>query len=499
MLRAGLWLTTAFIAGAVVMTLEMVAFRLYAPYFGYSIYVWGTMISFVMLAMAAGYALGGRLADRRETDGSLYGLVLFAGVYQLVLLFAAYPLLGALSGLGDFAGPALATVVIFGPSVIALSAVGPYLIRLLARAGHVGMTAGRVYALSTVGSVGGILLASFVAVPRLGSLATLQIACGATVVLSVVGLVRHRRASAMALLLLAGVALAPAPPWSEGALWAKESPYNLVRVFRKHGALLLTLNEEHGLQSMALPVGDGWTNWYWDDLALGPLLVPADRALVLGMGGGSSIKALRQADPNLAIDAVEIDPEVIHAAVTFFALDPDPERLRIHLADARSWLMETDTDTRYDVVQFDLYQGGAYIPFYLMTVEFFRLLRSRMSDRAVLIMNLFDPGSDRELLSATAATLGEVFPSLAVYSRGNVNHTILATTESLSLDDIRQRLRAPNAPRATARLAQRVANGLRRLTPARDAPVFTDDLAPIEPITRKMVGEYEARRDQVEQ
>jgi hypothetical protein len=121
-----------------------------------------------------------------------------------------------------------------------------------------------------------------------------------------------------------------------------------------------------------------------------------------------------------------------------------------------------------------------------------------MSDRAVLIMNLFDPGSDRELLSATAATLGEVFPALAVYSRGNANHTILATTESLSLEDIQRRLRASNAPSAATRRAERIANGLRRLTPAHDAPVFTDDLAPIEPITRKMVGEYEARRDQME-
>src|SRR5882724_800758 len=62
------WLVTAMLAGAVMMSLELVAFRLYAPYFGYSIYVWGTMISVVMAALAVGYPLGGRLADRLRED-----------------------------------------------------------------------------------------------------------------------------------------------------------------------------------------------------------------------------------------------------------------------------------------------------------------------------------------------------------------------------------------------------------------------------------------------
>src|SRR5262249_60650278 len=62
--RRTVWLLTPLLTSAVGMSLEVVAFRLYAPYFGYSIFVWGGMIAGVMAAMAAGYYAGGWLADR---------------------------------------------------------------------------------------------------------------------------------------------------------------------------------------------------------------------------------------------------------------------------------------------------------------------------------------------------------------------------------------------------------------------------------------------------
>ncbi len=150
-----MWLLTAAIAGAVVMALEVVGFRLYAPYFGYSIYVWGSMISVVMLALAVGYGLGGRLADRSPTSAPLYGAILAGGFYQLAIVFTARPLLAAVSGWGDFAGTAVATLVIFAPPMAVLAGAGPFVVCLLARKGRVGSTAGKVYAVSTGGSMAG--------------------------------------------------------------------------------------------------------------------------------------------------------------------------------------------------------------------------------------------------------------------------------------------------------------------------------------------------------
>src|SRR5208282_3559489 len=85
--KAFLWIGTAAVTGAVVMAMELTAFRLYAPFFGNSIYVWGSMISVVLLALSAGYSLGGWIADTWPADTVLYFIVLGSGVYQLLIVF----------------------------------------------------------------------------------------------------------------------------------------------------------------------------------------------------------------------------------------------------------------------------------------------------------------------------------------------------------------------------------------------------------------------------
>src|SRR5271168_40716 len=141
--KAFLWIGTATLTGAVVMAMELTAFRLYAPYFGNSIYVWGSMISVVMLALSAGYSLGGWIADRKPTDAVLFVIIFGSGVYQLVIVFVQRAVLLKLWQMGDFAGPALATVIIFVPPMTALAMTSPFVIRLLARTGHVGIAVGR--------------------------------------------------------------------------------------------------------------------------------------------------------------------------------------------------------------------------------------------------------------------------------------------------------------------------------------------------------------------
>jgi spermidine synthase len=142
---------------------------------------------------------------------------------------------------------------------------------------------------------------------------------------------------------------------------------------------MLQLNHPSSVHTVREGDG-GWTGFYYDDFALGPRLVPAKRALVLGMGAGESIRSMRVTAPAIEIDAVEIDPRVVEAASLWFDLDvaSDP-RLRVHVMDARRFLAR-DQGT-YDLVQLDVYQGGPYVPFHLVTEEAFRLARARMSGR----------------------------------------------------------------------------------------------------------------------
>jgi predicted membrane-bound spermidine synthase len=480
--RVVFWLGTATLTGAVIMGLELVSFRLYAPYLGYSIYVWGSMISVVMAALSAGYALGGWMADRSESDLPLYATVLASGLYQLIVVFGALALLRRLEGWGEFTGTVIATLLIFAPPMTALAITSPFVIRLLARAGRVGVTAGRVYALSTVGSIAGVLATTFLLIPRFGTRMTLIVLSTASVVLGAAGLAAFKRIALVGLLPLTIFALVPAPGLPVYEIWRAESAYNSVRVIRWGGYLWLALNQlrySHTTRKeRAL-----WAGSYQDDYALGPLLVRGRRLLVLGMGAGASIIVTRAVAEDIQVDAVEIDPKVVEAAGLFFGIRPDPQWLRIHVADARPWLAQ-DSRT-YDLVHVDLYHGGPYIPFYLATEEFFRLVRARLAEDGLLMMNVYDRGKKRELLSATVATLQRVFATVAVLSRDDGNHILFASPQKRTVDSLRAALAGAGSDEKVGELARRAASRIAEIRSPEGAPVFTDDHAPIEELIRK--------------
>ena len=258
-----------------------------------------------------------------------------------------------------------------------------------------------------------------------------------------------------------------------------------MRVVRNGPLLLLKLNGGMGVHTIR-DLASVWTGHYYDDFALGPLLAPAKRLLVLGLGGGGSIAATRVAAPEIAVDAVEIDPKVVEAATRFFGLNPRDKRLRIHVADARSWLAENRG--RYDIVHVDLYQGGPYIPFYLVTAEFFAAVREHMSRGGLLMMNLFDDGPSRELLTSTVATLQRVFPSVAVLSPGHGNRMLLAFAKATPESAIRARLLAFAGNEAVERLAKRAGKQIAEIAVPPGTIVFTDDFAPVEEMTRRMLN-----------
>ncbi len=466
------------------MALELVAFRLYAPYFGYSIYVWGSMISVVMLALALGYALGGWVADRSHNDISLYCMLLGSALYQLCILFTVHSMLPAFARMGDFAGTALASLIVFAPPMTATATACPFLIRLLAHSGRIGSVAGKIYALSTIGGIAGVLSTSFFLVPRLGTQMTLEMICLLSAMIAAAGLALHLRVALIALGFIgAALVLVPPPSWPGNTLWAVNSPYNLVRVVRNGNWLLLKLNDEGGVHTI-LDERTGWTGHYYDDFALGPILVPAKRLLVLGLGGGGSIGYTRMTAPEIDVDAVEIDPTVVEAATRFFGLNVENGKLHIYVADARPWL--AGNQSAYDLVHVDLYQGGPYIPFYLVTVEFFKSVRAHISPHGLLMMNLFDVSATQELLMSTVTTLERVFPSVAVLSVGHGNHMLLAFSKETSKASVRAQLESFVGNQAVERLARRAEAQITDFEVPGDTVEFTDDFAPVEEITRRM-------------
>src|SRR5262245_62594487 len=163
-------------AGIGALATEITASRLLAPYFGSSTIVWANLIGIVLAALALGYWLGGRLADRRPEPHLLGTIVLAAGVFVAVIPFAAKPFLDfTVEGLdtasaGAVVGSFLAVLLLCAPPVVLLGMVSPFAIRLaVSSIATAGQVAGRLYALSTAGSLLGTFLPALVLIPAIGT------------------------------------------------------------------------------------------------------------------------------------------------------------------------------------------------------------------------------------------------------------------------------------------------------------------------------------------
>ena len=166
----------AFTSGAVVMAVEILGSRVLAPFFGNSIFVWGSLISVFMLGLAAGYYLGGVLAERGASFAGLALLLLAPALLVSLYPFTAWPLCDWLFDLdlGERLGPLVASLVLFTLPTIFQGAISPYLVQLMVKdLGRVGRGAGNLYAVSTMGSILGTLGTSFFLILWLGTKASL--------------------------------------------------------------------------------------------------------------------------------------------------------------------------------------------------------------------------------------------------------------------------------------------------------------------------------------
>jgi spermidine synthase len=478
--NAAWFYVTCFLTGGVILVLEVLGFRLFAPYFGTSVYVTGTLVGIVLAALSLGYLLGGALADRLPQERVMHSAILAAAVYLALVLIVYRGLLAGLQTWGLVAGTLAAAVVILGAPMLALSIVSPYLIRLAAIHERIGTVAGRIFAVSTLGSIAGSFLATFVLVPRLGSHATLIGCVAVLLLLGAGGLWRSaRRASpALAALLLLVPSYAPV---EKDVVLRTESAYNTIEIRDQNGLRVMTLNRPIWRQSyLAHPEGR-LPGTYREYFALAPFLAEVRDVLILGASAGASLTELRHWF-GVSIDAVDIDPEVLRLAREYFGVKED-ERTRLIAADARPFL--ATATKRWDFIEIDLFHGGPEMPFYVATREFFTLVSARLAPHGVVMMNVLgnlEPGRD-ELVRAVGRTMAAVFPR--VYAMPfNGNTLLVAMADEIDLPELRGRLAGVPAPFRP--LAETVYYRLQLIPP--DGPPLTDDRAPVEQMTHRLLA-----------
>ena len=466
-----LLLPLAFTCGFAIMALELLGFRLLAPYFGSCIYVWGSLIGIVMVALSGGYYIGGRISDKKPDRDLLFGLVLIADVMIFVFAVTNKPILQFCTKFGMIYGSLIATTILFGLPMLLLSMVSPYVIKLLTEKDREGSIAGKVYAVSTGGSILGTFFASFFSIPTFGTRMTFFALAIILLIISVLGL-SFKRKSYIVLLLLVLFIFAPGGVEDPKVVYATESVYNSIKVTGiKNEAMLLSLNnvpESIYFKNRIL------TGYYYDYFSLAPILVDAEEKdiLILGLGGGTSVIQHFDFFGDVTIDAVEIDPKVIDVAREYFHLEDDP-RLNIYICDARPFL--SNTDMKYDIIDVDLYTGAKYPPFYTVTQDFFELTYEHLNEGGVLMMNAYHSEAKSALAESIINTIKSVYPYVYTINLAR-NTMIIATKQEIN---ITEKLQNNNITQLEPVTKEALAK-IKEFEYKEDVKVLTDDHAPVE-------------------
>ncbi len=486
-----------FVVGTGSLGAEIAAVRLLSPYFGASTIVWANTIGVVLVALSVGYWLGGRLADRHPNMRALCLLTLAAASLLAVVPFAADPLLDvavdALDSIsaGAFVGSLIGVLGLVAVPVLLLGMVSPWAIRLAVQTvEEAGEVAGRLYALSTAGSLAGTLLSALLFIPAVGTRRTFLIFAFAIAVVAVSGLRPLGRwalaPAAIALLAALPVGTLKAQTDEGRVIYETDTEYQYARVIeRDDGSRALELNEGQAQHSIYDP-DTVLTDDVWDGHLVLPftaLAKPPQRVAILGNAAGTTSRAYEEFFPSTRVDGVEIDSELSDIGRRYFEMD-NP-RLRLFHEDARPFLRRTDE--RYDVISVDAYRQP-YIPFYLATREFFELCRDRLAPGGVLIVNAGHPEGQDDLEKVLTATMAEVFPSVLRDPIEDTNTLIVAARRPLSARRLRRAVPTlPNGLRPTANQA-----ALRLSAPLGGGDVYTDDRAPVEWLIDKSIVDYAA-------
>jgi spermidine synthase len=474
-----------FVVGAASLGSEIAAARLLAPYFGDSTIIWANTIGVVLVALSVGYWIGGRVADVHATPGGLHRLVLVAAVLLAIVPFLAGPFLDlavdALDSVeaGAFTGSLLAVLVLVAVPVLVLGMVSPYAIRLALRdIDDAGKTAGRLYAISTLGSLAGTFLSALLFIPLVGTRRTFLAFALALALLGLLGVARARWAvvpAAIAAALALPVGIVKAESDAGRVVDDADTEYQYARVVESPGGeRRLELNEGQAIHSLIRP-GSYLTDGYWDDMIVLPALArggaPPRSIAVLGNAGGTVARAVGHYWPETVIDGVEIDGEVSELGRRWF--DMRAPGLRTHTEDARPFLRRTEE--RYDAILVDAYRQP-YIPFYLTTREFFQLAEQRLRPGGRIIINVGHPEDSDALEEVLTATMRAALPSVVRVPSETVNTVLVGGDASLTPESLR-----PGVARMPADLRERATLDADVAAPGLDGgTVYTDDKAPVE-------------------
>lgn len=471
------------------LVVEIVAGRMIAPYVGMSLYTWTSIIAVVLAGFSAGHWWGGRIAAL-DTARALR-------ITGWTMIAAAVTTAGATLLLRAFAGPVIAGLTHPLAGITALSMLAFFLPSLFAGVPAPILTIaamrgrdqseralGAMFASGAVGAIAGTLVAGFVFVPWLGSVATLLVIAvvyvlAAAICFALGGLTRGGQGAAVVgVLAMVGAGLGAS---NVPAVCDRESSYYCIRTVALSDDPLDPVNLmvidhlAHGIS------GQAEARLMFTDHAAMLDVLPRMRMgrtdfTSFHIGGGSYSVPRAWADRGISgITIAEIDPEVTEVAIENFWFDPSTATI-LH-EDARTALRNSNSG--YDVIVGDAFTDIT-APEHLVTREFFTLAAERLTPEGIFVMNLIDNVDRLDALAAVVRTLGEVFASVEVWTMATPPEpgerrvfVLLASAADSPVSAIDTR--APEPMRFQVLDRDYIAS----LVAERDAMVLTDDHAPL--------------------
>lgn len=401
MKKEWLYYLTGFFCGMSVMAIELGASRLLAPYFSASQIVWTIVIGTIMIAMALGNIIGGKMADKHQTPDALFIWLLAAATWTMLIpLCGKFVISGIALLLATFVtsgyliwAALLSCLVVFVFPLLVLGMVTPNIIKYATKSlNDNGKIVGRVEAFNTIGSILGTFLPTFVTIPYIGTSLTFVIFSSILYAICLAYFIFRKKfiirtSVIMVIAMAAGIAASQIKVayWNKNIKYEGESVYNYLRVEENSTEIIFSTNVLFGVQSVKMKT-PGLTGYYYDYAMAAPLMAGVQEkpveCLILGLGTGTFATQCLQYYSDIAFDGVEIDASVVDLARKYFDL---PDSVNVTVEDGRAFL--NMTKKKYDVIMVDAYRDVT-IPFQMSSVEFFTLVKDHLNPGGNMVVNM---------------------------------------------------------------------------------------------------------------
>jgi predicted membrane-bound spermidine synthase len=245
-----------FITGMSITGMEISSSRLLAPYFGTSLFVWTNIVMVVMTALSIGYYVGGKLAERNSFD-FLYKIITLAGLFCLSIPLLIFPLIKYLYLIQGFStsafiilGSLFFSIILFGLPLTLLGIVSPFLIKLATENREkIGDVSGKIFTLSTLGSIFGTFIPTFILIPNIGTRNTISAFAIILIILGQYNFYKKRYSIAVIAIILILFSPQGFSKLEKNIIAEKESVYQFIEVNKNNGVFYLSTDSGFGIES----------------------------------------------------------------------------------------------------------------------------------------------------------------------------------------------------------------------------------------------------------